>query len=167
MDIKKTYPLVIKDVAQLCDNDKPTALGAVLDQHPSLVNLNDENGRTLLHYAAEAGSFGCVSVLLSRGADIEAKDILGETPLHRALARSRRIAAHVLLDAGANPNSTNAFGTTPTMYAALAGPDHFQVLVDRGGDVSLRDKLGRGIKEWAEQGKWLFEQEGQARQLRP
>lgn len=167
MDIKKTYPLVMKDVAEICNNDSPSLLHAVLEQHPQLVELNDENGRTLLHHAAEAGSYGCVDLLIKNGSNIEATDVLGETPLHRALARGRRVATHVLLEAGANPNAKNFFGTTPSMYAALAGPDHFHILAHRGVDMEVKDNLGKGIAEWAAEGKWNYEQQEQVKRLKP
>lgn len=167
MDIKKTYPLVVRDAAQLCENDMPTELEAALASYPVLVELNDENGRTLLHHAAEAGSWGCVDVLIRKGANINAQDNLGETPLHRALVRNRVVATQVLLNNGANPNLCNFFGATPTLYAAQAGPDHYDLLVSKGGNANVVDKNGEGVEQWAERGQWLLERQAQVRSMRP
>src|SRR5262249_31001626 len=57
-----------------------------LAQDPSLVSATDENGWTLLHQEALAGSSATVKVLLEAGADPNAVTNHGMTPLQ--LARS-------------------------------------------------------------------------------
>ncbi|MBB5685939.1 ankyrin repeat domain-containing protein [Sphingobium boeckii] len=44
------------------------------------VNMQDEDGLTLLHYAAQKGSLGAVQALLDRGADPAIRAKSGSTP---------------------------------------------------------------------------------------
>jgi ankyrin repeat protein len=71
---------------------------------------------TPLHLAALRGSAEEVERLLSRGADPNARDVLGRTPLHYAAARNRKAVAELLLSRGADPNTKD--GETPLDLAA-------------------------------------------------
>ena len=48
------------------------------------VNWKDQNGKTLLHYAAWKGHKEIAELLIANGADVNAKDDKGVTPLHVA-----------------------------------------------------------------------------------
>jgi hypothetical protein len=48
---------------------------------PSIVNLRDHRGRTPLHVAAFHNNMDCMQLLLSSGANVEARDVTGKTPL--------------------------------------------------------------------------------------
>lgn len=159
--------VIYNDVAQLCENDQASLLSAALSTYPTLIDVVDINQRTLVHKAAEAGSWGCIEVLAWAGANIDQADVTGETPLHRALARRHLDASRMLLDLGANPNARNTYGATPTLYAAEAGPEALDLLTQRGGDNSVLDNHGDGVAFWAERGVRLAEQAIQAARLKP
>ena len=167
MSNKNIYPLVFNDVSVLCENDQANILHAVLKQHPSLVKITNINGRTLLHHAAESGSWGCVDALIGHGADVNAVDNTGETPLHRAMSRRRLEASKVLLEAGADPNIKNFHGATATLYSAMAGPDNLSLVLEYGGDNTVVDNSGDDISYWAKRGNWLLEQEKKTSRLKP
>lgn len=61
-----------------------------LNEHPEAVNQKDKYGCTLLHNACEKGAGRVAAMLLSLGADINAKDHHGETPLQLQLCSPLR-----------------------------------------------------------------------------
>jgi ankyrin repeat protein len=76
---------------------------------------------TPLHTAARRDNVVVASVLLSAGADIEARDIKGETPLRRALNCRQPGMIGLLLAQGANPDSPDKRGVTPRQVAKRRG----------------------------------------------
>lgn len=159
--------VIFNDAGQLCDNDQSSLLASALKAYPTLIEIVDVNQRTLVHRAAEAGSWGCVEVLARAGAPVDQPDASGETPLHRALARRRMDASRILLDLGANPNAKNAYGASPTLYAAEASPDALALLVSRGGDASAIDNSGNDAAYWRARGERLEAQMAQTSRMKP
>lgn len=90
----------------------------LLDQQPDLVAFRDDRDWTPLHWMAANRYPEMVELLLSRGADPNARGKSGETPLH--LAQSRRIAV-ALLSAGADPRARDGCGSSPVSWAAMEG----------------------------------------------
>lgn len=77
----------------------------------------DEDGLTVLHYAAYSGHGPTVAVALSHGADVGARDLMGDTPMHIA-ATATAEAVMAIHCAGGDANARNAFGETPAHKAA-------------------------------------------------
>lgn len=71
------------------------------------------NGNTLLHYAANRGYLDIVTLLLKKGADINARNNDGRTPLHEAMSYRRYEVARFLVVKGANTSLKNKDGETP------------------------------------------------------
>lgn len=70
-----------------------------------------------LHVAAEHGNTGVVKLLLSRGANMNARrGPKGETPLHWAARAAKKSAVEALLEAGADPQLM-CNGATPLLMA--------------------------------------------------
>lgn len=76
---------------------------------------------TALHWAVRdfkpSKSETIVRLLLSLGADINARDLLGGTALHRAVELCNEGALETLLKMGADINAQDVFGLTPLHYA--------------------------------------------------
>jgi hypothetical protein len=75
---------------------------------------------TALHMAARRGNVEIAGALLECGADIEARDSVGETPLRRAVNCGQTDVAALLLAKGADPHSVGSKGLTP-LSAARSG----------------------------------------------
>jgi cytohesin len=97
---------------------------------------------TPLHAAAQRGHEDIAQLLITRGADMEARDAFGRTPLHIAAWEDRAGVAAVLLARGAqvdadtrsdNPNH----GMTALHYAAHRGcRKTAEVLLKHGAQVN-------------------------------
>jgi ankyrin repeat protein len=72
---------------------------------------------TALHMAARRGNVEVAAALLDCGADIEARDSLGETPLRRAVNCNKTEVAALLLSRGADRNSIGSKRLTPLRAA--------------------------------------------------
>ena len=98
------------------------AVAETLIRHGAEVNVHSGPIRgTPLHTAARRDNVVVAGVLLSAGADIEARDIKGETPLRRALNCRQPGMIGLLLAHGANPDSPDKRGVTPRQVAKKCG----------------------------------------------
>ena len=82
--------------------------GASVDAHDGVKHC------TALHMAARRGNVEVAGALLDSGADIEARDSLGETPLRRAVNCDKTDVATLLLARGADRHSKGSKGITPS-----------------------------------------------------
>ena len=96
------------------------------------------NGSTLLHHAADSGSFEVVKILIQSGADVEARNIYqGATPLHRAAIQGHTDVIRLLLEQGAQINALTGDGETPLFESVTYGRlDVVRLLLRRGGRVN-------------------------------
>nr|CAI5855029.1 unnamed protein product [Callosobruchus analis] len=92
-----------------------------LDYYDFSVNSQDENGNTLLHYAAATGNLDTTSKLLTSGAYTNILNNKGETPLHVACLHAQLPAAELLVKNGANVNATDFTKETPVFKAVRGG----------------------------------------------
>jgi ankyrin repeat protein len=79
-----------------------------------------------------------VNFLLSKGANINTKNSLGNTPLLCAVFQGHAEVVRVLLSHGASVDAANQFKNTPLTWTAIRG--HFgiaRLLVGYGADVNL------------------------------
>ena len=82
-----------------------------------------------------------VTLLIAKGARVNAQRFDGETALHLATAQANTTVVLLLLDAKADPNLRDASGRTPLFYARDGAAA--RMLVEAGADITLRDKQGR------------------------
>lgn len=110
--------------------------------YEKLEERNSE-GRTLLGIAALAGQREIVRHLLSRGADVHARDNAGDTPLLLASKVGAFDNAKLLIDYSADIDVADRMGTTPLM-AAIRGCQTrtAKLLIELGADVNARDARG-------------------------
>ncbi|KAM8930597.1 LOW QUALITY PROTEIN: acyl-CoA-binding domain-containing protein 6 [Pelodytes ibericus] len=102
-----------KDIFDYCrDNDVAQVTNA-LKSGDIDVNVVDEEGRGLLHWACDRGRTELVSVLLFHNAHINMQDSEGQTPLHYASACEYPDIVDLLLDHGADPSLPDNDGYLP------------------------------------------------------
>ncbi|UCE22524.1 MAG: ankyrin repeat domain-containing protein, partial [Candidatus Aminicenantes bacterium] len=113
---------------------------SLVENNPDIVNAVDDNKRTPLHYAALSQNQALVEFLLSKGADIKARELNGGIPLHFAAYGGNTAVVSILLQKGSDLHAKNNMGQTPAFYAAMNG--HLEVLqnlVNRGAEVNIKD----------------------------
>jgi ankyrin repeat protein len=124
----------------------------MLKQHPSSVHLHDAHGLTPLHVAAKDGRTHLMRLLLSAGANPNArsKSILAETPLHLCADRPSE-AVSVLTAAGADINIADTHSGGTPLHRAVSGRVLINVtaLLKAGAKPSLADSTGRTALHFA------------------
>lgn len=77
------------------------------------IDLEDNQGRTALHWAVDRGHMNIIEALISKGAYVNAKDMEGQTPLHYATVCEREDIAKYLVDNGADASVKDNDGAEP------------------------------------------------------
>jgi hypothetical protein len=94
----------------------------IIDSGQFDINLENEEGYTLLHFAAEAGDLDLVKAMLARGADPHAKNnSVGYTPYQMAYSTLVKAELRKAMSA-AQPTTRAAGGAAPPKGAAKAAP---------------------------------------------
>lgn len=127
----------------------------LLGSDPKLVTVTNADGETALHQAAgcragEEAGLPIVRLLLESGADVNAKNALGQTSLLYASYAGFGRVAKLLVDKGASCRYQDSNGRSPLHYAAREGrPALVELLLGKGADPSLKDDQGRTPLDYA------------------
>ncbi|KAI4878835.1 hypothetical protein NFI96_033548 [Prochilodus magdalenae] len=96
----------------------------ILDHHlgASVINYDDENGKTCVHIAAAAG-YSDIIYELARvpETNLQALDVDERTPLHWAAAAGKEDCVQALLQLGVEPGPRDINENTPLTYAMYCG----------------------------------------------
>jgi ankyrin repeat protein len=120
----------------------------LLLDHGANPNLASKKGRTALFVAAMSdGSAPTVRLLISKGADIQAKDFLKTTALKAAAFGNDTETVKLLLDAGLDPNAADLPGLTPLMMAAgwNGNVETTKMLLAKGANVNGTSRPVMGL----------------------
>jgi ankyrin repeat protein len=133
-------------------------VGDLLDRGAN-VAATDRFGETALHRVADLRrtkgpeAARVATLLIERGASVDAPNRDRVTPLHQAVRARNLAVVEVLLDRGANPNAADKRGSTPLHRACsstgaghTAGIDPLpfvELLLARGADPKQKDRSGR------------------------
>ena len=85
-----------------------------------------------------------MELLLTKKANREAPNKLGNTPLMHAIKNNRKITTlRYLIDQGGNPNAKNHQGQTPLMLAAIKRQSNtVKTLLAKGASLKIKDRGG-------------------------
>ncbi|QDV20964.1 Ankyrin repeats (3 copies) [Gimesia panareensis] len=89
------------DLFQAAALGKTSLLSALLDQDPSLLDGQDQQGKTALFHAARNNQLAAVKLLAERGADLNQSDPTGIAALHRTSQECSDELIQYLIDQGA------------------------------------------------------------------
>ena len=103
------------------------------------VNTKDERGGTPLMYAAAFGSLDAMKLLVSSGADVNAKNAFDATALLGCASDLDKVM--FLVGKGADVNAQSKQGRTALLIAAgyEGGSEIVKFLLDHGANASVRD----------------------------
>ncbi|NXI09872.1 ANR55 protein, partial [Irena cyanogastra] len=91
-------------------------------QGPSIINYDDENGKTCMHIAAAAGYSDIISELAKvPKCNLQALDVDDRTPLHWAAAAGKADCVQTLLELGIDSSPRDINESTPLTYAIYCG----------------------------------------------
>jgi ankyrin repeat protein/Tfp pilus assembly protein PilF len=129
MDFTNIFDAVIKGTVE--------DIRYFLEQKDVDLNARDEIGYTLLEFAVERdddNSADIVKFLISKGADVHAKNSKGWTPLYTV---KKADIAKLLISAGAEVNAKDIIGFTPLHI--VRNSDIAKLLISTGADVNAKD----------------------------
>jgi ankyrin repeat protein len=101
-----------------CYNDETEEVTELLKQDKWLLDSKDADGHTVLNKATVSGHIKLVTLLLEKGANVNATNSHQETALHAAAYWGHKGVVELLIDQGADLEAKNNKGHTALMYAA-------------------------------------------------
>jgi ankyrin repeat protein len=123
---------------------------------PDVNKRKGEFGTTALHIAAAGVTFERApdlyaikhspeisAILIARGANVNARDNLGDTPLCKAATHNNCEVAQILIEAGADIDAPTAGGRRPLHIAADWGHSEIaKLLIEHGAEINAKDNHG-------------------------
>ncbi|WP_374410420.1 ankyrin repeat domain-containing protein [Novosphingobium colocasiae] len=124
---------------------------ALMDSSNRIVMTKDvTTGETALHIVTARRDSTWLNYLISKGAEVNARDDHGKTALQIAVGLGWREGVETLLGNHANPNETDDSGETP-LITAVHNKDLqiTKLLLAAGGDPDRNDNSGRSARDYA------------------
>ncbi|KAL2136013.1 hypothetical protein VTI74DRAFT_5900 [Chaetomium olivicolor] len=107
------------------------------------VNMEDDEGRTPLSYAASEGHEAIARLLIEKGADANRQDYRDETPLAHAISSGHEHIVRLFLDSGADLHLLGHSGKMPLLEAIRHGKESIvKLLVERGAEINPKPYSG-------------------------
>lgn len=139
----KTPGQVLHDAIARKDLDGVTR---IIRASSDCVNAKNDRGRTPLHVAAQNGQNDMVKLLISKGAEVDARSGWKYTPLTLAAESAHRDVVLTLIDSGADLGAVTKEGFTPLHKAVQkerkTAQDILAILMIRGAKCNALDKEG-------------------------
>jgi uncharacterized protein len=121
------------------------------------INIQDEDGQSLLHEAIACNNLDFGLDLIKRGINVNLADDNAQTALHFAALYNSFQLASAILKNGGNLNLTDVHGNNPLWTAVFNCKgkhyDMVQLFMENGGDPLTKNKHGRSPLDFANQVK--------------
>lgn len=122
----------------------------ILENDPTQIDLQTEDGETALFLASEYGNFATVSLLIAKKASINIANKELKTPLWQATNKGYFDIVKFLLDYGADVNAEDKDKATPLITAICNGcPEIAELLITHGADINRETKDYRNALDFA------------------
>ena len=110
----------------------------------TVIDGDDGNGNTPLHYAAEWNLPDTISYIIQKGGKIDKKNANGETPLFNAVKADSASIVKLLISKGANPDTRDLLGNTPLQYSVRWNSLHAaNELISSGCKIDSKNTSGK------------------------
>ena len=90
-----------------------------IEDNKNIINIQEENGNSLLHYSCKEGNLNITQKILKYNCNINLQNKKGQTPLHIATREGYEIICKLLVDKGASLNIFDNEKNTVFHYAYL------------------------------------------------
>lgn len=131
----------------LCQADTRIDAWDLLDKHPKLLKLTDENGNNALMCAILPK---IAELLIYAGIDIHMKNNEGMTALHCYSDDVDWFIRELLIENSADIDCKNNNGQTPLIYCYLNGNKEAAIdMIRAGANLYIRDLSGKTISDHA------------------
>lgn len=132
------------------ENGDLKRFNTLLEKNPGYAMARDDNDITPLNIVITPllplhKQKEMVEMLISRGADVNAKDWSGKTPLLEALSSPEyKGIPEILVNAGADVNYADSSGWTPLHHAAFNNDEKLvEFIVSHGAHINAKDHAGK------------------------
>lgn len=134
----------LTDIKTAITNGDATLVKSMIEGDKSLLESKIDTYFTPLNLASYEGKTDIVKYLLSKGADVKAKDKEGSTPLQNAAAKGHFDIVKMLVEKGSDVNYRDDNGVTPLHFGCMSGKlDVVKYLVEKGADINAVSNIGR------------------------
>jgi len=116
----------------------------------SSINIQDQDGNTLLIYSIYNFNHDAVIILLQRGANPNLCNDAGVSPIHLAATLNDDKAVKILVQYGADINIVDKTGSTAAMYAASSDNiKTIEYLINHNANLDIINNNGMNIIDFA------------------
>ena len=115
-------------IAQATNKGDIQTVRALIKSNPNLVFDKDIYDTTPLHWAAKNGHRDVAELLVTNGANVNARNKYGDTPLHFAATAGSTEVVNVLLDQGAEVNIVDKVPISQTPLEVAASHGHKEIV---------------------------------------
>ena len=142
------------DIFKACKEAKLLSVRYLIEHQNVDIDIKDEYRRTPLHWACEKGHLPIVEYLISKGANVNERDRLGNFVIHSACLNGGHLPiVEYLCSKGADIEAKDAFyKRTPLHWASYWGKTEIvKFLVSKGANKNVVDSSGKTPYELANQ----------------